>query len=289
MVRFNVVHAALHLFLVMVVYAETYMAMLHVSSHRVLYRGTGARVWCLNAIIPYVLSLGFGQTWETYFFHHIKHHHIEDNGPSDLSSTAPYQRDSFSHFMMYFARFLLGIQVELGLYFWRKGQRSFAAQVIFGENVSLLFFACATFYSVPGGLTVFVIPWLLMRFFMMASNWGQHAFIGDNKDAHSLTILNSSYNALAFNDGFHLSHHQNSMRHWSEHPAAAVSCQPASFSNITFTGDMNFSDIWLMLMMKNYRELERRFVFSDSVNRPAPAVIISELKRQLAPCCSVKK
>jgi hypothetical protein len=48
-------------------------------------------------------------------------------------------------------------------------------------------FALLTRARVAAGLTVFVVPWCLMRFFMMAANWGQHN--PDSKDAHSLTIL----------------------------------------------------------------------------------------------------
>ena len=75
----------------MVVFAESYMSMLHISSHRPLY-ADGFKM--LNGVIPFVLALGFGQTWNTYFYHHVKHHHVEDNGRNDLSSTLAYQRDS---------------------------------------------------------------------------------------------------------------------------------------------------------------------------------------------------
>ena len=75
----------------MVVFAESYMSMLHISSHRPLY-ADGFKL--LNGVIPFVLALGFGQTWNTYYYHHVKHHHVEDNGRNDLSSTLAYQRDS---------------------------------------------------------------------------------------------------------------------------------------------------------------------------------------------------
>ncbi len=279
--RFTFVHAALHLIFVMIVCAETYMAMLHNVSHRPLYK---APFCALNAVIPYVLALFFGQTWNTYFLHHVKHHHVEDNGLRDLSSTSGYQRDSLLHFLFYFVRFFLGVMVELFVYFVRRKQYALAAQTIAGETASLLLFGLLTRHNFAAGMAVFVVPYCLMRFFMMAANWGQHAFIRpEGKDAHSLTILKTSYNHVAFNDGFHASHHENSQRHWSDHPLAAISKKDASFANITLAGDINFGDVWLLLMTKNYARLEQLFVYSDVANRPSKQDIIAELRRQLMP------
>lgn len=213
--------AAFHLFLVMIVCAETFMSMLHNASHRKIFR---AHVGFLNFVIPNFLCLFFGQTWNTYFFHHVKHHHVEDNGRGDLSSTASFQRDSITHFLIYFGRFFLLIHIELPYYFFARKQFIFAAHALFGELLSLFGYATAFFVWPYPTLFVFVFPFVLMRFFMMAANWGQHAFINNSaKHAHSLTILKSSYNTVAFNDGYHASHHENSQRHWSEHPVAEIS------------------------------------------------------------------
>ncbi len=257
------------------------MAMLHNVSHRSLYK---APFKALNLAIPYGLCLVFGQTWNTYFLHHVKHHHVEDNGLNDLSSTSKYQRDSLVHFLLYFVRFFCFVAVELPLYFVHKHQYALAGQAFLGEIASLIVFASLTRVNLAAGLTVFVIPWCLMRFFMMAANWGQHAFINPNsKDAHSLTILQTSYNHVAFNDGFHASHHENSLRHWSDHPKAAISQCDASFANITFAGDINFGDVWLLLMTKNYDRMEELLFFSNKQLRPSKVEIIEELRRQVAP------
>jgi hypothetical protein len=237
----------------MIVCAETFMSMLHNTSHRQLFRSEYA---VFNLIVPYVLCVFFGQTWNTYFFHHIKHHHVEDNGVGDLSSTAAFQRDSIVHFLFYFCRFFFLIQLELPWYFVRKGQYIIAWKTISGELASLFVFGTTSWLMPHPATFVFVVPFMLMRFFMMAANWGQHAFINKNvKNAHSLTIIHSSYNLLAFNDGFHASHHENSQRHWSDHLQS--SSFGASLEKITFSGDINFGDIWLLLMLKNYDKLEQ--------------------------------
>lgn len=276
--QFSYLHAAIHILLVMVISAETYMAMLHNASHTSLYR---PRFYLLNGVIPYLLGPFFGQTINGYFFHHIKHHHVEDNGVRDLSSTESYQRDSILAFLHYFLRFFLFVAIELPFYFFRNGRISWGLQAMFGEFLTLLLFGVCTYANVRAGLAVFVIPFCAMRFGMMAANWGQHAFINpDRKKAHSVTILESSYNSLAFNDGFHHSHHRNSLRHWSEHSVAL----PASLDNITLKGDINFGDLWLMLMWKDYAQIERMLVFTgEKEKRPSKQAIIRELKRQLAP------
>jgi fatty acid desaturase len=151
------------------------MAMLHNVCHRPIYK---KEVNFLNYLVPYGLNLVFGQTWNTYYYHHVKHHHVEDNGSLDLSSTAGYQRDSFPAFLHYFLRFFLFINVELTTYFVKKGLYDYALKTFFGELASLALFALATYFGdFRAGIVVFWVPWVLMRFFMMAANWGQHAFI----------------------------------------------------------------------------------------------------------------
>lgn len=276
---FSYLHAVLHVLLVMVVYAETFMAMLHNASHRPIYRSS-----LLNCVIPYLLCPFFGQTWNTYYYHHVKHHHVEDNGALDLSSTAQYQRDSIAAFLLYFLRFFFLIQTELPLYFVRKGRYALAIQAFASEISSLSMFTVSIWYWGMSGFAVFLVPFMLFRFFMMAANWGQHAFINSSSStAHSLTIIGSSYNVVAFNDGFHASHHHNSKRHWSEHPNAAISLKTVTLDSITLRGDLNFGDVWLLLMTKNFARLEELVIFSDETNRPPKETIIAELKRQLQP------
>ena len=165
--HFSYPHAAIHLFLVMVVYAETYMAMLHNASHRAIYRSA-----LLNCVLTHILCPFFGQTWNTYYFHHVKHHHVEDNGRFDLSSTSQYQRDSITHFVFYFLRFFFLVQAELPLYFVRKGRYAMAVQAFASEIISLSMFIAAIWYRRMAGVIIFGVPFLLMRFFIIAANFG---------------------------------------------------------------------------------------------------------------------
>ena len=81
--HFSWFHAAIHIGLVLH-FATAYVAILHNASHRALYAPHAA---VMELLVPYVLGPVLGHTWYTYYFHHVKHHHVEDNGPDDLSST----------------------------------------------------------------------------------------------------------------------------------------------------------------------------------------------------------
>jgi hypothetical protein len=72
---------------------KAYTLALHVSSHRPTWKFA-----VLDAWLPVFLGPFLGQTVYTYYFHHIKMHHVADNGLEDCSSTLLYQRDNPWHF-----------------------------------------------------------------------------------------------------------------------------------------------------------------------------------------------
>ena len=88
--------------------------MLHCTSHRPFFKPTFK---LLNKYLPWVISPFFGQTPETYASHHLAMHHRENNMEDDLSSTMPYQRDSFTGFLRYFFTFFFTVIPTLALYF----------------------------------------------------------------------------------------------------------------------------------------------------------------------------
>jgi fatty acid desaturase len=253
--------AALHLALV-VYFMGPFVLMLHNTSHRALFKhGWG---W-LNNVIPWLLGPFFGESPETYFAHHVGMHHLENNLAGDLSTTMPFKRDSFVDFLRYFLRFFFFGLIELSLYFGRKKRRSLMVRCIVGE---LSFFAlCAVLWTVNARATlaVFVLPFVVVRFAMMAGNWGQHAFVDqatpENNYRNSITCINATYNRRCFNDGYHISHHLKATRHWTEHPREFTD-NLATYAReraIVFEG-IDFFGVWLCLMLKRYDWLARRLV-----------------------------
>lgn len=56
----------------------------------------------------------FGLPFDTYKYHHLYMHHPENNQtPWDISTTMPYQRDNFAHFLVYWLRHAVGINFLL--------------------------------------------------------------------------------------------------------------------------------------------------------------------------------
>jgi fatty acid desaturase len=252
------VHVALVIY-----FLGPFVLMLHNTSHRRLFRRPFG--W-MNLYIPWVLGPFFGESPETYFGHHVGMHHPENNLEADLSSTMRYQRDSAVDFAQYFFRFFLFGLVELTLYFGRKGRRSLMLRVAAGELLFWALLAClAVFVDWRATVVVFVVPFVVARFAMMAGNWAQHAFIDEkspeNNYRNSITCINSTYNRRCFNDGYHIGHHIKQTRHWTEMPEdfqrnlATYAAEDA----LVFTG-VDFFVVWFFLMLRRYDWLARRFV-----------------------------
>jgi hypothetical protein len=253
--------AAAHLGLV-VYMVGPFILMLHNTSHRALFKhGWG---WA-NQIIPWLIGPFFGESPETYFAHHVGMHHLENNLEADLSTTMPYRRDSFVGFMRYFLRFFFFGLIELTGYFARKHRRTLMWRCILGELSFYVLCGVLWHCNARATLVVFVAPFVIARFGMMAGNWGQHAFIDrdapENNYRNSITCINAVYNRRCFNDGYHISHHLKATRHWTEHPDEFKRnlANYAAERAIVFEG-IDFFVVWLFLMLKRYDLLAARLV-----------------------------
>ncbi|TKA75195.1 hypothetical protein B0A49_05557 [Cryomyces minteri] len=256
--NFTYPHAILH-WLMQTYYCGAWTLLLHNHIHN---NGTLApgHAW-LDTAFPYVLSPLMGHTWNSYYYHHVKMHHVEGNGPEDLSSTVRYQRDSPLDFSIYVGRFLFLIWIELPLYFLRTGKTSLAIKSFFTEMANYLaIHVLLTRVSFGATMAVFLIPLLQMRVGMMVGNWGQHAFV-DKDDPKSdfrssITLIDVASNRHCFNDGYHTSHHLNPRRHWRDHPASFLT-QKARYSSedaLVFT-NIDYLFITFKLMARDYDHL----------------------------------
>lgn len=155
-------------------------------------------------LFPYVLGPFLGHTWDSYYYHHVKHHHVESNGPGDLSSTIQYQRDRVVDFLKYEARFLALAWIELPLYFMRKRHYTTGLKSLLTECSSLFMIFTIARLNFRPALFTFVLPLSLMRIGMMIGNWGQHCLVDEvdpNSDFRSsITLIDeavSSYGPRA--------------------------------------------------------------------------------------------
>ncbi len=234
-----------------------YILMLHNICHRKLFKKEYE--W-MNNIIPWFLGPFFGETPETYYAHHICMHHTEGNLKDDLSSTMKYQRDSFWGFMQYFASFFfLGIYA-LSQYFIKKNRKEWMRNILIGEFSFFVLVAVMCLISVKATVVMFVIPFCMTRFLMMAGNWGQHAFVDatdpGNSYKNSITCINSRYNKTCFNDGYHIGHHVRPAMHWTDMPTEfQENIDKYREQGAVVFRTIDFFAVWLFLMTKQYGTL----------------------------------
>ena len=78
--------------------------MMHYAEHRKLFKQPYDKLG--KYLLSIVMCPFIGIPPGMYRLHHVVMHHIENNVfDEDLSSTEPYQRDNFFHFLHYFAKY----------------------------------------------------------------------------------------------------------------------------------------------------------------------------------------
>ncbi|KAL8952471.1 MAG: hypothetical protein Q9222_001612 [Ikaeria aurantiellina] len=255
--RFTWFHAIFH-WMMQAWYCGPFTLMLHNHIHNngVLKR---EYTW-LDRAWPYLLGPLMGHTWNSYYYHHVKHHHVEGNGPGDLSSTIRYQRDELLHFLHYVTRFIALTWIELPLYFWRKDQRSLALRTFASELSSYAFIGCLASVNLRATIFVLMLPLILMRVAMMVGNWGQHALVDevepDSDFRSSITLIDVPSNRYCFNDGYHTSHHLNPRRHWRDHPLAFMKDKSRYVDGRALVfHNIDYMMMTVTLLRKNYLHL----------------------------------
>lgn len=173
-------------------YMGPYTLLMHQHIHM---RGVLDKKYAIiDAVFPYVLDPLMGHTWNSYFFHHVKHHHVEGNGPNDLSSTIRYQRDDIWDFLRYVGRFYVLVWLDLPRYFLRTNKPGLALKAGGCELASYAFvFTMFTYVNARAATFTLVLPLALMRIALMGGNWGQHAFVDevepDSDFRSSITLI----------------------------------------------------------------------------------------------------
>ncbi len=259
-----------------------FILMLHNTSHRALFK---RKYDILNKIIPWAIGPFYGETPESYFAHHIGMHHPENNLADDLSTTMPYQRDSFKDFMRYFLKFFIKGIADLSIYLKKKGRIKLLKMFLSGELSFYVIVGLLLVLNWKAAVVVFVIPFVFTRFMMMAGNWGQHAFIDrnapDNCYRNSITCINSGYNQKCFNDGYHIGHHLRPNMHWTDMPVEFQKniALYAKEDAIVFQ-KVDFFLVWLLLMTGSYGMLAKNYVELNPSKPRSKEQIIALLKER---------
>jgi hypothetical protein len=255
--------AAAAYFLVVIGYCYLpVLVMYHHIAHRPLF---SQRAAFLKHYLNWVLGPLFGMLPNGYYAHHISMHHAENNQQRDLSSTMRYQRDSLRDFLRYFEDFLVGAYYGLPVYLWRRKRYRLARHVLLGEFGYFGFIAVIACLNWKAALVVYIIPLGVAMIGFCCANWAEHAFI-DHSAPHNIyrsavICLNTRYNRVAFNDGYHIGHHLKPNQHWTEMPQEFLANREtyAREGAIIFRG-LNYHWILLFLMTKRYDVLARHCI-----------------------------
>lgn len=254
--------AIIDLLLISLVFLGPYTLMLHLTSHRRFFKSEYSY---FNKFIPWIIGPFMGQTPESYYSHHIGMHHPENNLRKDGSSTMSYQRDNWFHFTIYFTHFMLLGVYELIKYLKNEKKDTIRRHLIIGELWSYTFLIVMSMINFRSTLFVFILPYFIIRFGMMSGNWAQHAFISQEEPSNcylnSITCINTVYNQLCFNDGYHIGHHLHPTKHWTDMPNDFIMNKESYAKNnaIVFEG-LDYFIIWFFLMNKRYDWLASYYV-----------------------------
>ncbi|KAI0014223.1 fatty acid desaturase [Xylariaceae sp. FL0662B] len=263
--NFTYLHGILH-FVMQFYYMGTYTLMMHQHIH------TGGILnkqshWLriFDLLFPYITDPLMGHTWNSYYYHHVKHHHVEGNGPDDLSSTIRFQRDNIWHLLHYIGRFYFFVWLDLPIYFLRKNRLTTGLKAAFWELSDYAALLTLFRFNSKATLFVFLMPFMLMRLGLMVGNWGQHAFVdADEPDSDyrsSITLIDVPSNRYCYNDGYHTSHHLNPRRHWREHPVHFLQNKESySREHALLFHNIDYLMITVRLMLHDYEHLARCLV-----------------------------
>lgn len=251
-----------YMFMIAAFFIGRFSLMFHSTAHRTLFK---KKYHYLNYILPYVIAPFFGHMADTYYAHHIGMHHAENNLEEDESSTMFYQRDSLRDFLLYLMRFMLTGIYDLAAYFKRKNRRKLMYSAIRGEVLFISVTLLLCIFNLKATLCVLIFPYFFYRLIAMLGNWGQHAFIDQadpgNCYKNSMNCINSRYNWICWNDGYHISHHLKPTMHWTEHPVNFLkTIDHYGDNNAVVFSRIDIIMVSLLLLAGRYDVLAKNFV-----------------------------
>ena len=237
--------------------------MFHCLCHRKTFKAPYQR-W-IHSFITWIICPLFGHAPEGYFSHHLGMHHVENNNDVDTSSTMHYQRDSAWSFLNYFFTFLFTGVKETFQYLYIRKRKKLYTRLTIGEGVYILFCIIMCFVNLKAALVVCVVPLLFARFVMMFGNWVQHCFV-DIKDpeniyTNSINCINTPYNKMCWNDGYHVIHHLRPGMHYTDMPGEFLKrIDEFAANNAVIFDNLNYIHVFLYLITKKYDKLAENFV-----------------------------
>jgi hypothetical protein len=230
----------------------------------------------------------FGIPMGLYYPHHIGMHHFQDNvAPLDMSSTMDYTRGSkWNHFKYMFRYVSIG-NFELPFRLLQMKKYYLVAQcltgcIIYWGSMFTLFprYPIATF-------CVMWLPWIIISFSLMQGNFKEHIFVDpddhDNNYKSAFTCINAPSNALTFNTGYHIEHHEEPGLPWYQLPELFLKnlAKHADHDSLVFSG-LGTMEVGTLVLNGKFDELADHYVNVGQPQRTKQE-LICEFQRRLIP------
>eukprot|EP00934_Nitzschia_sp_Nitz4_P001846 Nitzschia sp. Nitz4//scaffold34_size148208//138353//139549//NITZ4_002998-RA/size148208-processed-gene-0.26-mRNA-1//1//CDS//3329548849//1846//frame0 len=274
-------YTALHL----AMFARSFILSLHYITHcsifNLQYRFLD-HVWKAGICNMFGIPLGL------YYPHHVGMHHAEDNvAPLDMSSTMDYDRGSKWNHFKYMFRFVSIGSFELPYRLFGMGKYSLMIQAMCG---------CTTYYSGMYYLTwrfpvasIFVcwLPWAICQFGLMRGNFKEHIFVDPddygNNYKSAFTCINAPSNALTFNTGYHIEHHEEPGLPWYQLPELFLKNieKHAANDSLVFSG-IGSMEVGTLALNGQFDVLADHYLNVGQPKRTREE-LIAEFKRRMLP------
>lgn len=230
----------------------------------------------------------FGIPIGLYYPHHIGMHHSEDNiAPHDMSSTMDYDRSSkWSHFK-YMFRFVSHGSVELPFRLVQTAKYKLAAMSVIGFSIFFSALVYGAIVSPIASLFVGWLPWVICSFSLMEGNFKEHIFVDPddfgNNYKSTCTCINARSNALTFNTGYHVEHHEEPGLPWYQLPELFLKNidKHAINDSFVFSG-IGLHQVGTMVLQEQFDELADYYINIGQPKRTKNE-LIAEFKRRLTP------
>lgn len=215
-------------------------------------------------------------------------HHSEDNvAPNDMSSTMDYDRSSKWNHFKYMFRYVSHGFLELPYRLAQMKKWNLVAVCVAGCSAFAFVMVYTAKVSPLASLFVFWLPWVICSFALMQGNFKEHIFVDPddygNNYKSTVTCINAPSNALTFNTGYHVEHHEEPGLPWYQLPELFLKNMDKHAANDSFVfSGIGTMEVGTMVLREQFDKLADYYINIGQPKRTKEELIV-EFKRRLQP------
>lgn len=187
----------------------------HCHSHRRTYRYS-----VFNHAYDLVLMLAAGNTTAVWELQHVLGHHQAYLEPAaDPAGTTRFGGGPLQRIIFTIAGDFCSFGDSIAVARRQREPGWWVARLVSQQAAQLVVLAALIYWNPRAALSFFVIPWIILRWFVFYYSYSQHHG-APNHDVYSGSITRFGWtNAVFLNVGHHTAHHEKPTLHWTLLPA----------------------------------------------------------------------